>query len=590
MERSVLSSRSHSPTRAKRIENDLPLLFNKLCVAIAKPLKIPKFATPMRLIIKTTLVLFCVLFFSQTQAQILELDVVNQDKIQTANTSIEYARAHFSKSNYVYAEAEFFKALEQNNFQLNDYLLFANTLLANKKDNLAKEFYREYLKLSPNTSYTSDVLDSLLNEHTTPPNERLISQNLGLTNPSYFNGSIYSSQEGKLYRNTVNCKEELAPKSLQFVNLEYFTIGSIAYFDDGEKAIVSMSHLKSEYVSLYYLYKKKGKWAKPYQLFSKIRGNFAFPFVDEDNSTLYFSSDQVSSYGGYDIYLSKFDGQRFDTPVNLGPTINSEMNEINPTLIDKTLYLSSNGHLSLGGYDIYRFEEQNDYSSQLINCKLWNTSQNDWTAMAVNKEDVIIYTADLYSSELKVYGNSPSNQHFKGTVLGPDGQPIEDALVLFPDLKRYTTTNGYGQFSMVSEGNDKTSRIEVRVESFERLDTILLSNNAIILSLYSIENQATTKKSPVEIKKYEPTIIRPETNKQLEDYYIVLGSSYDYVDAYNKWTEYTAVFSEAEILNYETGLYRIVVFAGNTEKDALKLAKEAREWKNDIWILRPSNQ
>jgi hypothetical protein len=79
--------------------------------------------------------------------------------------------------------------------------------------------------------------------------------------------------------------------------------------------------------------------------------------VSEDNDRLYFASDRPGGYGGVDIYLcQRLPNGDWSSPQNLGPTINTEFDEDFPNIAPdgKTLYFSSRGHASMGGYDIFK--------------------------------------------------------------------------------------------------------------------------------------------------------------------------------------------------------------------------------------------
>lgn len=87
--------------------------------------------------------------------------------------------------------------------------------------------------------------------------------------------------------------------------------------------------------------------------FRESSANFSF-----DGNTLFFvSNKEEGSLGGGDIYQSKKDGTgKWSLPVNLGPAINTPYEEasifIHPD--GKTMYYSSQGHNSMGGFDIFR--------------------------------------------------------------------------------------------------------------------------------------------------------------------------------------------------------------------------------------------
>jgi hypothetical protein len=82
-------------------------------------------------------------------------------------------------------------------------------------------------------------------------------------------------------------------------------------------------------MDLYIIRRDGEKWTLPKNMGSSINtsGNEMFPFLDSDNN-LYFSSDGLSGFGGYDIFSSKFNGKGWDKPVNLKHPINSENDEV----------------------------------------------------------------------------------------------------------------------------------------------------------------------------------------------------------------------------------------------------------------------
>jgi peptidoglycan-associated lipoprotein len=92
----------------------------------------------------------------------------------------------------------------------------------------------------------------------------------------------------------------------------------------------------------------------------------AHPSISDDELTLYFVSDQEGGYGGKDIWkiTRQNKSDNWGSPENLGPDINTEEDEVFPFIHpDGTLYFSSNGHLGMGGLDIFRaiVLEDNDW-------------------------------------------------------------------------------------------------------------------------------------------------------------------------------------------------------------------------------------
>lgn len=93
--------------------------------------------------------------------------------------------------------------------------------------------------------------------------------------------------------------------------------------------------------------------------FNSDEYSVAHPTVSADGNKLLFASDMPGGFGGMDLYVSEQENGRWGPPVNLGPAVNTEGNEIFPH-IDKNnrLYFASDGHIGLGGLDIFYTTEK----------------------------------------------------------------------------------------------------------------------------------------------------------------------------------------------------------------------------------------
>ena len=104
------------------------------------------------------------------------------------------------------------------------------------------------------------------------------------------------------------------------------------------------------------------------------------PAISCDGKTLYFSSDMPGGFGNYDIYKSEIneDGSLGEA-INLGQKINTEEQEVFPYMCcDNNLYFSSNGHLGLGGLDVF-------YSKEIDN--KWTNVRNVGIPVNSNSDD-----------------------------------------------------------------------------------------------------------------------------------------------------------------------------------------------------------
>ena len=112
------------------------------------------------------------------------------------------------------------------------------------------------------------------------------------------------------------------------------------------------------------------------------------PAMSCDGKTLYFSSDMPGGFGNYDIYKSevKEDGS-IGKPVNLGQKINTEEQEVFPHMCcDNTLYFSSNGHLGLGGLDVFYSKNIDEKWSNVRNVGIPVNSNSDDFAFKMGKD------------------------------------------------------------------------------------------------------------------------------------------------------------------------------------------------------------
>jgi hypothetical protein len=86
-------------------------------------------------------------------------------------------------------------------------------------------------------------------------------------------------------------------------------------------------------MDLFMCNKEGDNWGAPQNLGAMIntKNNELYAFLDSKNN-LFFSSDGLTGFGGYDIFICKFNGKSWDKPVNLSNLINSEKDEVAFTL------------------------------------------------------------------------------------------------------------------------------------------------------------------------------------------------------------------------------------------------------------------
>ncbi|WP_299121588.1 OmpA family protein [uncultured Winogradskyella sp.] len=113
------------------------------------------------------------------------------------------------------------------------------------------------------------------------------------------------------------------------------------------------------------------------------------PSVSADGSTLYFASNMPGGYGDFDIYKAPInkDGT-IGEPQNLGQKVNTEGQEMFPYISSTNmLYFSSNGHLGLGGMDVFYTREIDGKMAPIRNVGIPINSNADDIAFTINEED-----------------------------------------------------------------------------------------------------------------------------------------------------------------------------------------------------------
>lgn len=131
---------------------------------------------------------------------------------------------------------------------------------------------------------------------------------------------------------------------------------SIALAPDGRTLFIYRDSNKG---GIYMTRKKAGVWSIPVAMEKPIRSKYAERSIcmSADEQIVIFESDRPGGYGGRDLYYcqKQADGS-WGEAVNLGPKINTVFDEDGPFLHPdgQTLYFSSKGHNSMGGFDIFK--------------------------------------------------------------------------------------------------------------------------------------------------------------------------------------------------------------------------------------------
>ncbi len=134
----------------------------------------------------------------------------------------------------------------------------------------------------------------------------------------------------------------------------------VSFSPDGNRMFLTRAQLSGNVMSegkIYFSVGGDGAW-NPANEVQGINGEYInkHAVVGElfGREVLFFASDMPGGYGGFDLYYAPLTSEGvYGTPVNLGKTINTIGDDETPFYLNGTLYFSSNGHPSFGGFDVF---------------------------------------------------------------------------------------------------------------------------------------------------------------------------------------------------------------------------------------------
>jgi outer membrane protein OmpA-like peptidoglycan-associated protein len=211
-------------------------------------------------------------------------------------------------------------------------------------------------------------------------------------------------------------------------------------------------------------------WSTPVKLNENINTKYWEPsaYFSADGNTLYFVSNRPGGFGGRDLYTSK------KTPTgdwtkakNMGSSINTPYDEDAPFIHADgvTFSFSSNGHNTMGGFDIF--------NSILSNDSIWSEPMNVGYPINTTDDDVFYVISpdglNAYFSSFREGGFGEKDNYMatfinkketpltlvKGTVVDESGKPAKNVLITITDNETeqvvgiYHSNSKTGQFLFI---------------------------------------------------------------------------------------------------------------------------------------------
>lgn len=277
----------------------------------------------------------------------------------------------------------------------------------------------------------------------------------------------------------------------------------IAISPDGQTLFIYKDS-KEKKGEIYYSKLSGNNWSDPKPLLGEVNTNHweGSASLSADGKTLYFTSDKPAGFGGRDIYKATLiNDSIWGNIENLGPTINTPYNDDAPFIHPdgRTLVFSSEGHNSIGGYDIFHTQLQlNGTWLPPTNIGFPINSPDRDTYYVLSADGKTGYFSsgrpggyglqDIYSVMPGLVGFIPTIAVVKGTIT-LNNQPAEAEIIVTIQSSEETHSK-LGSNSVTGEYLTNLPKGDIYEVIYKLKDAHLLKlkGDSIVMELIAIEN------------------------------------------------------------------------------------------------------
>jgi len=366
------------------------------------------------------------------------------------------------------AEIEYRQVIEEPRLRSNAYFQFGQVLMSLEKYTEAKKYFLKFDELEPDKPEGQLMATACDKVQFIEPVFQHVSfdaypynTDLDDTAPVFYNnGIVFSSDRNpgikfmkqksattgrdyvRLYYSKINEDGTFnAPKSFSakindlnknVATASFSTDASEVYFTKNGSTV---NRRNAYSMQLYTAKRSNSKW-KGAKLVSFCRPNYNYmhPFISPDGSTLFFTSDKPSGEGGTDIYYSVRKKGKWGKARNMGPKINTSMNEGFPFMhSDGKLYFCSKGHVGFGGYDIFVTEKnaKGEWEEPVNVGKPFNSSHDDVSLYIKSDSTSGFFTSSRQGGDDDIYLFVISDQPFAEAIVDTQSEvAIESSMDL----------------------------------------------------------------------------------------------------------------------------------------------------------------
>lgn len=256
---------------------------------------------------------------------------------------------------------------------------------------------------------------------------------------------------------------------------------------DGSSMIIYRTQKDLVSGDLYECRQQGRTWQAPVLMTDKINGKTHEPSasIAPGGDEIYFTSDRPGGYGGRDLYrIRRLPNGEWSMPLNLGPKVNTAFDEDAPFIHSDgvTLFFSSNGHNTMGGYDIFKatlvdadmngwsVPENMGYPLNTVNDDIYfSLSADGFTGYFSSERPGGLGMQDIY--EVIFPGSQLDHVLVRGVVADATEEPVKARLLVTDELGEevvgvYNTNERTGRFLLVLQPG-QTYNLTVEAQGFE---------------------------------------------------------------------------------------------------------------------------
>lgn len=291
----------------------------------------------------------------------------------------------------------------------------------------------------------------------------------------------------------------------------------IAISPDGQLLFVYKDS-KDKKGEIYYSLLKGNDWTTPKPLLGEVNTPHweGSASISADGKTLYFSSDKPAGLGGRDLYKATLINDSIWSNIeNLGPTINTPYNDDAPFIHPdgRTLVFSSEGHNSMGGYDIFHTQLKKDGTWEAptnIGFPINSPDRDTYYVLSADGKTGYFSSGrpggyglqDIYTVQPGLEGYKPTIALLKGKITVNDEPAEAEIEVVYKNTG--TTHSKLGSNLITGEylSNLPTGEVYEVTYKLKNFDYSTLKGDSIALELFTVEDSDTLIELNKDIKFY----------------------------------------------------------------------------------------